>query len=225
LRRLFGIVSALLIAMGVLRSGEAQALQCVPFAREQSGIVLRGDAWTWWMAAAGQYERGQTPRRGAVMVFKKYGAMSHGHVAVVAIVVNARKVLVDHANWAPHRGRGRGQVTTKVMMTDVSPRNDWSEVRVWNAASGELGTKTYPTYGFIYPHHASGDVGMEASLAVQSSLAESFSSYDDQGTSPFGETHGGFHDSTGIGAIASLTDLLTPQTVSSAMAIAPGIVQ
>ncbi len=91
------------------------------------------------------------PRIGAVVVFKKHGSMSHGHVAVVTRVVNSREVLVDHANWAPHRGRGRGQISKMVAVTDVSPRNDWTEVRVWNVATQDFGTRTYPTYGFIYP--------------------------------------------------------------------------
>jgi surface antigen len=133
---------------------DAKALQCVPYAREQSGIGLRGDAWTWWMAAAGQYDRGHAPRVGAVVVFKKSGSMSHGHVAVVAKVINSRRVLVDHANWAPYRGRSRGQVARLVTVADISPRNDWTEVRVWNDSAQELGTRAYPTYGFIYPKNA-----------------------------------------------------------------------
>lgn len=146
----FRLLAALVLAMGMLLAANAQAEQCVTFAREVSGIGLKGDGWTWWASAAGHYDRGQKPRDGAVVVFKKHGSMSHGHVAVVTQVISARKVLVDHANWAPHRGRGRGQVTTKVMMLDVSPHNDWTEVRVWNEASQEIGKKIYPTYGFIY---------------------------------------------------------------------------
>jgi surface antigen len=137
-------------------SAPAEALQCVPFAREVSGISIRGDAWTWWSAAAGQYDRGHAPRIGAVVVFKKFAAMRYGHVAVVARVVNSREVLVDHANWAPHRGRGRGQVSKMVAVTDVSVHNDWTEVRVWNASTSDFGTRTYPTYGFIYPASSRG---------------------------------------------------------------------
>ncbi len=117
----------------------------------------------------GQYERGHAPRIGAVVVFKKFAAMRYGHVAVVARVVNSREVLVDHANWAPHRGRGRGQVSKMVAVTDVSPGNDWTEVRVWNASTRDFGTRTYPTYGFIYPassrsyvHQASVNAGADA---------------------------------------------------------------
>lgn len=142
---------ALMIGTVLVVSAPAEALQCVPFAREISGISIRGDAWTWWSAAAGQYDRGHAPKVGAVVVFKKFAAMRYGHVAVVARVVNSREVLVDHANWAPHRGRGRGQVSKMVAVTDVSPQNDWTEVRVWNASTRDFGTRTYPTYGFIYP--------------------------------------------------------------------------
>jgi len=146
--RLF--VAALVMAMGMLLSPKAQAVQCVSYARETSGLGLKGDAWTWWASAAGQYDRGQKPRAGAVVVFKKHGSMRHGHVAVVREIINSRKMLVDHANWAPQRGHGRGQVTTRVMVLDVSPHNDWTQVRVWHEASGEMGQRVYPTYGFIY---------------------------------------------------------------------------
>ncbi len=144
-------VVALMMGFVLMTSSPVEALQCVPFAREVSGISIRGDAWTWWNAAVGQYDRGHIPRVGAVVVFKKFAAMRYGHVAVVARVVNSREVMVDHANWAPHRGRGRGQVSKMVAVTDVSPRNDWTEVRVWNASTADFGTRTYPTYGFIYP--------------------------------------------------------------------------
>ena len=138
------------MAIGMVLSAKAQAVQCVTYARDESGIALKGDAWTWWNSSASQYERGQKPRAGAVVVFKKHGSMSHGHVAVISEIVNSRKVLVDHANWAPHRGRGRGEVSTRVMMMDVSPHNDWTQVRVWNEAASEMGQRIYPTYGFIY---------------------------------------------------------------------------
>ena len=44
-------------------------LQCVPFARAESGVEIRGNAKTWWAQAAGEYDRGQEPRKGAVMAF------------------------------------------------------------------------------------------------------------------------------------------------------------
>jgi hypothetical protein len=76
--------------------------------------------------------------------------MSHGHVAVVRKTTSARIVLVDHANWAPHRSAGRGQITESVPVMDVSPNNDWSQVRVWYRPSAEYGSKVYKTQGFVY---------------------------------------------------------------------------
>lgn len=36
-------------------------LQCVPFARELSGIQIYGDAHTWWRQVRFAYERGNVP--------------------------------------------------------------------------------------------------------------------------------------------------------------------
>lgn len=165
--RLF--VAALVMAMGMLLSPKVQAEQCVTYARETSGVGLKGDAWTWWASAAGQYDRGQKPRAGAIVVFKKHGSMRHGHVAVVSEIVNSRKMLVDHANWAPQRGHGRGQVTTRVMVLDVSPHNDWTQVRVWHEASAEMGQRVYPTFGFIYAKgaHKQGEVKQAMAPAAE----------------------------------------------------------
>jgi surface antigen len=93
--------------------------------------------------------------------------MRYGHVAVVARVVNSRQVMVDHANWAPRRGGGRGQITKMVAVTDVSARNDWTKVRVWNEDIAEFGTRVYPTYGFIYAKPDHGFV-LEANYSIPS---------------------------------------------------------
>jgi surface antigen len=124
-------------------------LQCVPYARERSGIQIYGDAHTWWHQAAGRYQRGTQPRVGAVMAFRPSGNMVLGHVAAVARVIDSRTVLLDHANWSPIDGR-RGQIERGVKAVDVSPANDWSEVRVWYAPLGDLGTTAWPVAGFIY---------------------------------------------------------------------------
>jgi surface antigen len=141
---------AALLVVGLLAATPARALQCVPYARVVSGIDLRGDAWKWWNAAAGAYERGHAPRLGAVLVFRKHGHMRLGHVAVVAKMIDSRTMMIDHANWGP-RGAGRGTVSKMVPLRDVSASNDWSQVQVWNAITRDFGTQTYPTYGFIYP--------------------------------------------------------------------------
>jgi len=142
--------AALLFGAVIAVSTPASALQCVPFARDVSGISIRGDAWTWWSSAVGTYDRGHAPRQGAVVVFQKTRAMRHGHVAVVTEVVNSREVLVDHANWGSRRTGGRGQIAKGMSVVDISPHNDWSQVRVWNRRSDDYGTRVYPTYGFIY---------------------------------------------------------------------------
>jgi CHAP domain len=121
----------------------AGKLQCVPFARNESGIELVGNAWTWWGSAAGVYQRGQVPEAGAVLAFRSIGAMRFGHVAVVGRVISSRQIEIDHANWGP------GSVNRDVAVVDVSEHNDWSAVRVALSHPGEFGN-IYPTYGFIY---------------------------------------------------------------------------
>jgi surface antigen len=124
-------------------------LQCVPYAREVSGIEIFGDAHTWWDQAEGRYQRGHTPKVGAVMAFRPHGNMTLGHVAAVSKVIDKRTVLLRHANWSPIDGR-RGQIEDDVKAVDVSPENDWSEVRVWYAPLDGLGTTAWPVEGFIY---------------------------------------------------------------------------
>ena len=124
-------------------------LQCVPYARERSGVKIYGDALTWWDQAAGRYKRGNRPQAGAVMAFRPYGGMTLGHVAAVAKVIDSRTVLLDHANWSPIGGR-RGQIERGVRAIDVSPGNDWSQVRVWYDPLQDLGTTAWPVAGFIY---------------------------------------------------------------------------
>ena len=124
-------------------------LQCVPFARENTGIELAGNAAAWWYAAEGVYQRGSRPEVGSILNFRATGRMHSGHVAVVSNVENARTVEIDHANWGNHGG-----VNRNVTVVDVSPDNDWSAVRVQLGQGGEFGS-IYPTYGFIYdrPDH------------------------------------------------------------------------
>ncbi len=125
-------------------------LQCVPYARQISGIQIYGDALTWWEQAEGRYAKGRKPKPGAVMSFAPYGRMELGHVAAVSRVIDSRTVLLRHANWSPIDGR-RGQIEDDVRAVDVSERNDWSQVRVWYAPIGNLGTTAWPVNGFIYP--------------------------------------------------------------------------
>ncbi len=123
--------------------------QCVPFAREASGIQIFGDAWTWWDQAEGRYRRGDEPRVGAVIVFARTGRLPLGHVAVVSRVVENRVVMLTHANWSRFNGE-RGHAEQDVTLFDVSRDNDWSEVKVWFRDSDGLGGTVYPVRGFIY---------------------------------------------------------------------------
>ncbi len=124
-------------------------LQCVPYARQLTGIQIYGDAHTWWDQAEGRYARGYKPRVGAVMAFRPHGNSRLGHVAAVSKVIDSRTVLISHANWSPINGR-RGQIEENVRAIDVSPDNDWSEVRVWYGPSQALGNTNWPLAGFIY---------------------------------------------------------------------------
>ena len=124
-------------------------LQCVPYARQLTGIQIRGDAHTWWGQAAGRYARGKLPKVGAVMNFRPHANSQLGHVAAVTRIIDSRTVLVSHANWSPIDGR-RGQIERNVRVIDTSPENDWSTVRVWYAPTKAMGSTDWPLYGFIY---------------------------------------------------------------------------
>lgn len=123
-------------------------MSCVPYARERSGLSISGHAWQWWHAAAGQYERSGVPQPGSVLVFQRTSRNPQGHVAVVSRVVSSREIRVDHANWAS--GRARGQIAQDQPVLDVSPRADWSLVRVWYPPTDDFGATHFPTYGFIH---------------------------------------------------------------------------
>ena len=84
-----------------------------------------------------------------MLCFRPTGRMRLGHVAVVSQVLTDRVIQITHANWSLIDG-DRGHVERNVTVVDVSPNGDWSQVKVWNDPSHNLGTTTYPTYGFIY---------------------------------------------------------------------------
>ncbi|MBX9732228.1 MAG: CHAP domain-containing protein [Sphingomonas sp.] len=127
----------------------AGRLQCVPFAREMSGIDIYGNAKTWWSQAEGRYARGTTPKIGAVLAFAATGRMRLGHVAMVSQIVSDREILLTHANWSRPGG-----IERDVRAVDVSVAGDWSEVRVWYGPLRDLGKSAYPTKGFIYAGHS-----------------------------------------------------------------------
>jgi hypothetical protein len=106
-------------------------------------VKLFGDAWRWWSAAAGLYDRGAIPRAGSVLSFQSNPRMPLGHIAVVTRVISQREIEVDHANWAP------GAVGRQVHVLDVSAANDWTAVRVELPEPDHFGA-VYGTNGFIY---------------------------------------------------------------------------
>ena len=126
----------------VLRGG--QPLQCVPYARDHSGVRLWGDAGTWWDKASGKFERSSSPETGAVMVMRGYDDDERGHVAIVRRILNDREIVVDHANWL-----NSGEVSLDNPVMDVSDDNDWSKVRVWYAPGRHYGGRVYEVSGFI----------------------------------------------------------------------------
>ncbi|HEV8391301.1 MAG TPA: CHAP domain-containing protein, partial [Dongiaceae bacterium] len=117
--------------------------QCVPYARARSGIGIFGDAYTWWDTAAGRYARGSLPIAGSVLVLRKTNRLRYGHVGVVTAVVGPREIRVDHANWQPNA------IITNMAVLDVSPANDWTQLRFWNKDARMWG-RIYPAAGFIY---------------------------------------------------------------------------
>lgn len=124
-------------------------IQCVPYAREVSGIQLRGNAHTWWDKAANRYKRGYIPKPGAVLVLAGTKKMRHGHVAVVRRVVNNRMIEVTHSNWGNSR-ETRRMIYDNMRVEDLSALNDWSKVRFWNYHLNCFGLP-YKARGFIYP--------------------------------------------------------------------------
>jgi surface antigen len=152
MNRVLKQLGAALFALMLFSPAISQArsiLQCVPFARQMSGIEIRGNAKTWWYQAEGRYDRGNTPREGAVLAMPSYGKMRNGHVATVSKIVSDREILLTHANWST-----RGGIERNVRAIDVSDEGNWSRVRIWYARNGDLGTSSYPAYGFIYPGSA-----------------------------------------------------------------------
>lgn len=108
-------------------------------------MQISGNARDWWGHAEGRYDRGQQPKPGAVLAFAGTRAMPYGHVAVVSKLVDARHILINHANWSRP-----GMVERGVMAVDVSAAGDWSAVRVWYAPTRSLGPRPSVAKGFIY---------------------------------------------------------------------------
>ncbi|MBL8660054.1 MAG: CHAP domain-containing protein [Rhodospirillales bacterium] len=151
--RRFALAAAILLGVSLAGCGSTSAAggdagpeilsECVPFARAVAEVQIHGNAADWWARAAGQYARTQAPSIGSVLVFRRTSRLPYGHVAVVSRVLSSRRILLTHANWVPHR------INEDVLSIDVSPNNDWSQVRVWWPPLRQMGASIYPAYGFI----------------------------------------------------------------------------
>ncbi len=119
-------------------------LFCVEYARGLTGLNIFGDAKFWWERARNLYARIATPAEKAVMVFAASPRLKKGHVAVVTAIVSKREIRVDQANWQNH-----GEIDHATPVLDVSARNDWSQVRVWDMRSKGFGGHVYAISGFI----------------------------------------------------------------------------
>ena len=135
-------------------------MQCVPFARDHSGVQIYGDAYTWWDKAAGHYNRTSSPSTGAVMVLAGYSGPSRAHVAVVRRIVSSREIRIDHANWL-----NNGAIFMDDPVADISPNNDWTRVLVWNVQTHAWGVHTYNVTGFIEPKGGGGSMRVASSAA------------------------------------------------------------
>ncbi|WP_298599302.1 CHAP domain-containing protein [uncultured Sphingorhabdus sp.] len=142
-----------------------EGLQCVPFARALTGVTIFGDAHTWWDQAEGRYQRGETPKVGAVMAFRPHGNMRLGHVAAVRKILDKGTLLISHANWSAIDGL-RGAIEGKGRVIHGSEDNDWSRVRVWYTPNSALGGNEWPLHGFIYPEKARKEKEARAALAA-----------------------------------------------------------
>jgi len=141
----------------------SRRLQCVPFARERSGVAIRGNANTWWKQAAGDFVRVKSPVVGSVMVMNT----RRGHVGVVTKIIDSRHIVIDHSNWLSN-----GQIYLDQPVMDVSANNDWSKVVVWHPNLAQFGKRALAVPGFIVDAPARGNQTVYASLAdVPASLA------------------------------------------------------
>lgn len=124
-------------------------IQCVPYARSISSVQIMGDAWTWWDRAQGVYARGSQPAPGSVLVLSRTDRLRLGHLSVVQRVLGPREITVSHSNFGSDRAT-RSRIYSEQSAVDVSPRNDWTQIRFWNPDYGSYGF-AYEAYGFIYP--------------------------------------------------------------------------
>jgi surface antigen len=127
----------------------SKPISCVPYARDVSGVQIRGDAYTWWQQAQGRYARGNVPKVGAIYVLAKTSKLKHGHLAVVTQVLDNRHIEVTHSNWGSDKAT-RSLIYKRMRVEDISSDNSWTNARFWNKDINTFGLP-YTAYGFIYP--------------------------------------------------------------------------
>lgn len=153
------------------RATYAGGISCVPYARQVTGMTISGNGGQWWYNAAGLYARGHRPEVGSIMAFPGSGGMRAGHVAVVERVVSPREVLINHANWGGP-GIRRGSIMRGVSVIDVSPSNDWTQVRVQVGHSSDAYGRVYPVSGFIHNRPAGDTIRTASATQRYEEVAE-----------------------------------------------------
>ncbi len=114
-------------------SRRASAGNCALYARAQTGVFLFGAAGGWWDEALAAISAAKSRRwarswsSGERAVFPRATSRSSPRS------INAREIVVDHANWY------HGMVTRDVTVIDNSPNNDWSAVAVMDLGTGKYG--------------------------------------------------------------------------------------
>jgi surface antigen len=158
-------IAASLLLIAAPATALNEGLQCVPYARALSGVIIYGDAHTWWGQAEGRYDRGNDPKIGSVLAFQPHGNMRLGHVAAVRDIVDDRTIIISHANWSTIGG-SRGHIEEDVRAVDVSEDNDWSRIRVWYTPNEAMGGTAWPAHGFIYPKRKRGEHDARKAVAM-----------------------------------------------------------
>lgn len=128
----------------------AYAIQCVDYIKQNYSQYsdMSGNANTWW-SKTDKITKQYTPSVGSVLVFP--GPSAAGHVAYVAKVISSKEILVNHANWNRNTGAVDGSIWKNVRIQDVSDGNKWTKVKMEFGSSGQLGSTSYNTYGFVVP--------------------------------------------------------------------------
>jgi surface antigen len=143
--------------------GAPRVIQCVAFAKWDTGMDISGNARDWWGRAAGIYQRGNRPEEGSVLSFRPNSRMPLGHVAVVSGTLDSRTIIIDQSHW------GSRGISRDIEVKDVSEDNDWTAVRVQLGHGGDFGS-IYPTHGFIYPREDHGTLEANVTHAPMPTL-------------------------------------------------------